>query len=95
MGWSLGRVGSVIQQAPNEVWVHLLPIQAACVVVVAAMFLGVFRETGMLKEIALSLVAVMPESVGQYLHVIVGALGVPLDLLTSTDAYYFSVLPII
>lgn len=26
---------------------------------------------------------------------IVGTLGVPLDMLTSTDAYYFSVLPLV
>ncbi|MDI6926892.1 hypothetical protein QMN62_26540, partial [Escherichia coli] len=33
--------------------------------------------------------------VGPYLHIIVALLGVPLDLLTSTDAYYFAVLPIV
>lgn len=38
---------------------------------------------------------VLPEAAGPYLHVAVGMLGVPLDLLTSTDAYYFSVLPIV
>lgn len=67
----------------------------ASVIIAAAMFLGVLGGTGMLEQIALSLLAVLPASVGPWVHVIVGYLGVPLDLATSTDAYYFSVLPIV
>src|SRR5699024_11235137 len=67
----------------------------AGVILAAAMFLGVLNDSGMLEEIALMLVSVLPAAVGPYLHLIVGLLGVPLDLLTSTDAYYFSVLPIV
>ena len=70
-------------------------LSMAGVIIAAAMFLGVLNETKMLEEIALSLVNILPESVAPYLHVIVGFFGVPLDLLTSTDAYYFSVLPIV
>lgn len=67
----------------------------AGVILAAAMFLGILDGTGMLEEIALSLIAILPAAVGPYIHVIVGLLGVPLDLATSTDAYYFSVLPIV
>lgn len=70
-------------------------LSMAGVILAAAMFLGVLDGTGMLEQIALSLIAILPASVGAYLHVIVGLLGVPLDLATSTDAYYFSVLPIV
>ncbi|MEX3563259.1 SLC13 family permease [Corynebacterium phoceense] len=76
------------RHAPNA-------LAMAGVILAAAMFLGVLNETGMLEEIALTLVNILPEAVGPYLHVIIGVFGVPLDLLTSTDAYYFSVLPII
>lgn len=76
------------RHAPNA-------LSMAGVIIAATMFLGVLNETKMLEEIALSLVNVLPESVAPYLHVIVGFFGVPLDLLTSTDAYYFSVLPIV
>lgn len=76
------------RHAPNA-------LSMAGVIIAAAMFLGVLNETKMLEEIALSLVNVLPESVASYLHVMVGFFGVPLDLLTSTDAYYFSVLPIV
>lgn len=67
----------------------------AAVIIAAAVFLGVLNESGMLESIALSLLTVIPDSVGPYLHLIVGFFGVPLDMLTSTDAYYFSVLPLV
>lgn len=76
------------RHAPNA-------LSMASVIIAAAMFLGVLNGAGMLEQIAISLLAVLPESVGPWLHVIVGFLGVPLDLATSTDAYYFSVLPIV
>ncbi len=67
----------------------------AAVIIAAGMFLGVLNETGMLKAIATNLIKVIPAEVGPYLHIIVGLLGVPLDLLTYTDAYYFAVSPIV
>jgi len=70
-------------------------LMMASVIIAAAVFLGVLNESGMLENVALAMLQVIPDSVGQYLHVIVGALGVPLDMLTSTDAYYFSVLPLV
>lgn len=69
-------------------------LMMATIILAAAVFLGVLSESGMLESIALSLLAVLPSSVGSVLHLIVGGLGVPLDMLTSTDAYYFSVLPL-
>ncbi|WP_257161409.1 CitMHS family transporter [Corynebacterium cystitidis] len=76
------------RHAPNA-------LSMASVIIAAAMFLGVLNGAGMLEQIAMSLLAILPESVGPWLHVIVGLLGVPLDLATSTDAYYFSILPIV
>ena len=82
------QTGVLNRHAPNA-------LSMAGVIIAAAMFLGVLNGSGMLEEIALQLIAIMPEGVGQYLHIIVAFFGVPLDLLTSTDAYYFSVLPIV
>lgn len=65
------------------------------VIIATGMFLGVLEETGMLKSIALNFIKIIPDAVGPYLHIIVGFFGVPLDLLTSTDAYYFALLPIV
>ena len=49
----------------------------------------------MLESIALNLIKVLPEAWLPNLHVAVGMLGVPLDIFTSTDAYYFALLPIV
>ncbi len=58
-------------------------LMMAAVIIAAGMFLGVLNETGMLKAIATNLIKVIPAEVGPYLHIIVGLLGVPLDLLTE------------
>ncbi|WP_217972396.1 CitMHS family transporter [Staphylococcus xylosus] len=70
-------------------------LMMAAVIIAAGMFLGVLNETGMLEAIAVNFITIIPDAVGPYLHIIVGIFGVPLDLLTSTDAYYFAVLPIV
>ncbi|MCH4400325.1 citrate:proton symporter [Staphylococcus haemolyticus] len=70
-------------------------LMMAAVIIAAGMFLGVLEETGMLKSIALNFIKIIPDAVGPYLHIIDGFFGVPLDLLTSTDAYYFALLPIV
>lgn len=70
-------------------------LMMAAVIVAAAVFLGVLNKSGMLESVAKSFLAVMPDAIGPHLHLIVGAFGVPLDMLTSTDAYYFSVLPLV
>jgi len=67
----------------------------ATIILAAGSFLGILTGTGMLDAIAEDGVAIMPDAVGPYLHIIVGILGVPFDLLLSTDAYYFALLPVI
>ncbi|WP_040983259.1 CitMHS family transporter [Oceanobacillus jeddahense] len=67
----------------------------ATIILAAGTFLGILTGTGMMDAIAEDGVSIMPEAVGPYLHLIIGFLGVPLDLLTSTDAYYFGVLPVV
>ncbi len=70
-------------------------LMMGAVILAAAVFLGVLNESEMLESVALSTLAVLPEGLGPNLHLAMGALGVPMDLLTSTDAYYFSVLPLV
>ena len=67
----------------------------ATIILAAGTFLGILTGTGMMDAIAEDGVSIMPEAVGPYLHLIIGFLGVPLDLLTSTDAYYFGILPVV
>src|SRR5690625_1516653 len=49
----------------------------------------------MLDSIDKDIVKVLPVVVGPYLHLIIGFFGVPFDLLLSTDAYYFALLPVV
>lgn len=82
------QMGRVKAHAPSA-------LMMAAVILAAGVFLGVLDESGMLESIAIFMVSILPAFLGPYLHVIVGVMGVPLDLLTSTDAYYFAVLPIV
>lgn len=65
------------------------------IILSAGTFLGIMDGTGMLRAMAASMVAVLPEAAIGSLHIIVGVLGMPLELVLSTDAFYFGMLPIV
>ncbi|WP_156856557.1 CitMHS family transporter [Oceanobacillus sp. AG] len=66
----------------------------ATIILAAGSFLGILTETEMLNAIAADLVTIIPAFIAPYLHLIIGFFGVPFDLLLSTDAYYFALLPV-
>lgn len=61
----------------------------------AGAFLGIMSGSGMLKSIAMDLIYILPTKWIGSLHIFIGMIGVPMDLFTSTDAYYFALLPIV
>ena len=65
------------------------------IILSAGSFLGILDGTGMLRSIANDIVLVLPEAIVPNLHMIVGFFGVPLELVMSTDAYFFALLPIV
>lgn len=65
------------------------------IILAAGSFLGILNGTNMLDSIATDLVTILPAFIVPYLHLIIGFFGVPFDLLLSTDAYYFALLPIV
>lgn len=67
----------------------------ASIILAAGLFLGILNGTGMLTAIANDVVKVLPGTIAPYLHIIIGVLGVPFDLLLSTDAYYFALFPVV
>ena len=80
----------------NQIKMHApSAITMAAIILGAGMFLGILDGTGMLDSIAKSVVVVLPETVIPVLHLVVGFFGLPLDLVTSTDAYYFALLPLV
>ncbi|PWA08018.1 citrate transporter [Pueribacillus theae] len=66
----------------------------ASIILAAGSFLGILSGTGMLDAIAENTVKIMPGFIGPYLHLVLGVLGMPFELLLSTDAYYFALLPV-
>lgn len=75
-------------QAGNALW-------ATVVVFAAGIFTGVFRETKMIDQMAIGLVALIPDSLGPHMAIISGVISYVSTLVVSPDAFYFGVLPII
>lgn len=67
----------------------------ASIIIVAGSFMGILSESGMLESIANDLVKVLPKQAVPNLHYIIAFLGVPIELLLSTDATYFALFPVI
>lgn len=78
---------AIKRHAPNA-------LTMATIILAAGSFLGILTGTGMLDSIATDTVKVIPAFIAPFIHIIIGVLGVPFDLLLSTDAYYFALLPV-
>ncbi|MDN4608076.1 CitMHS family transporter [Sporosarcina highlanderae] len=70
-------------------------ITVVSIIFAAGVFTGILSGTGMITEMANSLVNVIPDGAGGMMGIIVAVTGMPLSLLFTPDAYYFGVLPII
>lgn len=70
-------------------------ITMATVILAAGLFLGTLKNSGMLQSISEDLVRFLPEALHANLHFVIGFLGQPLELVFSTDAYYFGLFPIV
>lgn len=70
-------------------------LSMAAIILSAGVFLGIMDKGGMLESIARDLLVIIPEPMVAQFHIIIGIFGVPLDIFTSTDAYYFALLPIV
>lgn len=61
----------------------------------AAMLTGVMGGTGMVKAMAEWLVAIIPDSIGPLMAVIIGLLSIPFTFFLSNDAFFLGLLPIL
>lgn len=85
-----------VQDQMARIRAHAGPaILMGAIIFSAGVFLGIMDGSGMLRAISQSLVAVLPESLLPHLHIIVGVFGLPLEIILSTDAWYFGLLPIV
>ncbi|HGL9326918.1 TPA: citrate transporter, partial [Neisseria gonorrhoeae] len=70
-------------------------VMMASIILAAGTFLGILKGAGMLDAISKDLVHILPDALLPYLHIAIGVLGIPLELVLSTDAYYFGLFPIV
>ena len=62
-------------------------------IMAAGVMVGIMEGTGMLEAMANTLINIIPQSLGKYIHIIFGILGGPLGMITGTDAYFYGILP--
>ena len=63
--------------------------------ITVGVFIGVTKETGMVKAMAESIVSWLPEALVPHTHWILGLFSVPLLMVLGTDAFYYAMLPIV
>ncbi|MFJ6700646.1 CitMHS family transporter [Streptomyces sp. NPDC091272] len=61
----------------------------------AAVFTGVLTGTGMVDEMAKSLVGAIPDALGPHMALITGLLSIPFTYFMSNDGFYFGIVPIL
>lgn len=66
----------------------------ASILLASGIFLGVLQGTKMIDAMAITLINIIPDFLGPYLHVIMGVLAVPVGMVLGTDSYFFGLVPL-
>lgn len=61
----------------------------------AGMFLGVLQDSGMIEQMAAAVAGLIPAALGQFMHVIMGILAVPMSLVFEADTMNYGILPVV
>ncbi|GGR40399.1 CitMHS family transporter [Streptomyces netropsis] len=61
----------------------------------AAVFTGVLTGTGMVEEMARTVVDAVPDAMGPHMGLVTGVLSIPFTYFMSNDGFYFGIVPIL
>ena len=84
------------QDQQEQIKSHALGMVTVISIIFAAgIFTGILSGTGMIEEMALAMVNIIPEGVGGSMAILIAVISMPISLLFTPDAYYFGVLPVL
>lgn len=84
----IAQVAQIRAHASEAVTLSSLMLAAGC-------FIGIMSNTDMFPRVAAQLIEIIPDFMGRYIHVIVGAFSIFLGILFSPDAFYLGLMPMV
>ncbi len=63
--------------------------------IASGVFVGIMDGAGILDAMVATLLGVMPDFLGQFIHIIMGVLGLPIGMVLGTDAYFYGLVPLV
>ncbi|MGV8981076.1 CitMHS family transporter [Clostridium sp.] len=61
----------------------------------AGVMVGIMDGTGMLESMASSMLAIVPNFLGRYVHLVFGVLSLPIGMMIGTDAFFYGLMPVV
>lgn len=61
----------------------------------AGVMVGIMNGTGMLEAMAGSMLNIIPDFLGRFVHLIFGVIALPLGMMVGTDAYFYGIMPLV
>ena len=71
---------------------NVLPI--IIMLLACGVFLGVISKTGMIEAMTLTIVNIIPESMGHFIPLLAGIFGTPVAMAFGPDPFYYGILPV-